>query len=156
MISVKPSIPSKSLSKDIKKGRLGSGSSLFATLIHEAGHGIGLSHPHDSGLGGSMSGVYPGLVSGDAFGEFGTGLWGLTQTPYTIMTYKRGYTNQFIDQSYEKAKSFALASCGGDTPETYQKLTKQEGGEPDWEEIANQIALGHELASQPSRKKGRE
>ena len=63
--------------KDIKKGRLGAGSGLFATLIHEAGHGIGLSHPHDSGLGGSMSGVYPGLVSGDAFGRFGTGLWGL-------------------------------------------------------------------------------
>ena len=56
----------------------------------------------------------------------------------------------------EKAKSFALASCGGDTPETYQKLRKQEGGEPDWEELAIQIALGHELASQPLRKKGRD
>ena len=56
----------------------------------------------------------------------------------------------------EKAKSFVLASCGGDTPETYQKLRKQEGGEPDWEELAIRIALGHELASQPLRKKGRE
>ena len=56
----------------------------------------------------------------------------------------------------EKAKSFVLASCGGDTPETYQKLRKQEGGEPGWEELAIQIALGHELASQPLRKKGRE
>ena len=41
-------------------------------------------------------------------------------------------------------------------PETYQKLRKQEGGEPDWEELAIQIALGHELASQPLRKKGRD
>ena len=56
----------------------------------------------------------------------------------------------------EKAKSFVLASCGGDTPETYQKLRKQEGGEADWEELAIQIVLGHELASQPLRKKGRE
>ena len=36
-----------------------------------------------------------------------------------------------IDQ---KAKSFVLAAHGGDTPETYQMLRKQEGGEPDWEE----------------------
>ena len=56
----------------------------------------------------------------------------------------------------QKAKSVVLASCGEDTPETYQKLRKQEGGEPDWEELAIQIALGHELASQPLRKKWRE
>ena len=54
-----------------------------------------------------MSGVYPGLVSGDAFGEFGTGLWGLTQTPYTIMSYKRGYTNQLIDQNSQIYKDNA-------------------------------------------------
>ena len=36
-----------------------------------------------------------------------------------------------IDQ---KAKSFVLAAHGGDNPETYQMLRKQEGGEPDWEE----------------------
>ena len=47
-----------------------------------------------------------------------------------------------------KAKSFVLAACGGDTPETYQKLRQQEGGEPDWEELAIDIALGHELSRQ--------
>ena len=56
----------------------------------------------------------------------------------------------------EKAKPFVLAVCRGDTFKTYQKLREQEGGEPDWEELAFQIALGHESASQPLRKKGRE
>ena len=54
----------------------------------------------------------------------------------------------------EKAKSFVLAAYGGDTSQTYRKLREQEGGEPDWEELAIRIALGHELASQPLRKKG--
>ena len=55
----------------------------------------------------------------------------------------------------EKAKSFVLAAYGGDTSQTYQKLREKEGGEPDWEELAIRIALGHEFASQPLRKKGR-
>ena len=55
----------------------------------------------------------------------------------------------------EKAKSFVLAAYGGDTSQTYRKLREQEGGEPDWEELAIRIAFGHELASQPLRKKGR-
>ena len=54
----------------------------------------------------------------------------------------------------EKAKSFVLAAYGGDTSQTYQKLKEKECGEPDWEELAIRIALGHELASQPLRKKG--
>ena len=49
-----------------------------------------------------------------------------------------------------------LAAHGGDTPETYQKLREQAGGEPDWEELAINIALMHELSSQPLRKKGRQ
>lgn len=77
-------------------GSLGSGRGAYATIIHEACHGLGLSHPHDSGLGGSMSGVFPGLVPNDSFGFYGTGLFGLTQSPYTIMSYKRGYTNTTI------------------------------------------------------------
>ena len=55
----------------------------------------------------------------------------------------------------KKVKSFVLASCGVDTSETYQKLIKFEGEEPYWEELAIQIVLGQELASQPLRKKGR-
>jgi len=89
--------------EDEAEGRLGRGYSTYATAVHEAGHGLGLSHPHDSGLGGSMSGVFPGLVPVDAFGKYGTGLWGLTQTPYTIMSYKRGYTNTTIT-SEDQAK----------------------------------------------------
>ena len=38
---------------------------------------------------------------------FGTGLGGLAQSPYTIMTYKRGYTNQFIDQNSQISKDNA-------------------------------------------------
>lgn len=77
-------------------GKLGPGFSTYSTVIHEAGHGLGLSHPHDSGLGGSLSGVFPGLVPVDAFNNYGVGLWGLNQTPFTIMSYKRGYTNPTI------------------------------------------------------------
>ena len=31
----------------------------------------------------------------------------------------------------QKAKDFVLAAHGGDTPEIYQKLREQAGGEPD-------------------------
>ena len=55
----------------------------------------------------------------------------------------------------QKAKDFVLAAHGGDTPETHQKLREQAGGEPDWEELAINIALMHELSSQPLRKRGR-
>ena len=55
----------------------------------------------------------------------------------------------------QKAKAFVLAAHGGDTPETHQKLREQAGDEPDWEELAINIALMHELSSQPVRKKGR-
>ena len=55
----------------------------------------------------------------------------------------------------QKAKDFVLAAHGGDTPEIYQKLREQAGGEPDWEVLATNIAFMHELASQPKRKKGR-
>ena len=57
-----------------------------------------------------------------------------------------------IDQ---KAKSFVLAAYGGDNPETYQMLRKQEGGEPDWEELVIRIALSHELASKLLREANR-
>ena len=78
---------------------LGEGTSFFATAVHETGHGIGLSHPHDRGLGVSSSGVFPGLKSGDSFGDMSLGLFGLVQTPFTIMSYKRGYTNPTINNN---------------------------------------------------------
>ena len=67
------------------------GSSFFSTAIHEIGHGIGLSHPHDAGLGSVPSGVFPGLTPEDRFANYGTGLYALNQTPFTNMTYVRGY-----------------------------------------------------------------
>ena len=58
----------------------------------------------------------------------------------------------FFDQ---KAKDFVLAAHGGDTPETYQKLREQAGGQPDLEVLAKSIAFMNKLASQPKRKRER-
>ena len=68
--------------------KIGSFSSQFlSTIIHEIGHGIGMSHPHDSGLGSVPSGIFPGIQAGDPFASNGTGLYGLNQNVYTIMSY---------------------------------------------------------------------
>lgn len=81
------------IQRELKPGGsgVGPGSSFFGTAIHEIGHGIGLSHPHDAGLGSVPSGVFPGLTPDDSFGNYGTGLYALNQTPFTIMTYVNGY-----------------------------------------------------------------
>ena len=55
----------------------------------------------------------------------------------------------------QKAKDFVLAAHGGDTPETYQKLRGQAGGQPDLEVLAKSIAFMNKLASQPKRKRER-
>ncbi|WP_461555735.1 bluetail domain-containing putative surface protein, partial [Synechococcus sp.] len=65
------------------------GSDFLETAIHEIGHGIGLKHPHDDGLGNPMP-IFPGLVDGDAFARTGYGLHALNQNVYTIMSYNRG------------------------------------------------------------------
>lgn len=72
------------------------GSSTFSTAVHEIAHGLGLSHPHDYGLGLAGSGVFPGLVPNDAFAIHSEGVYGLTQSPFTIMSYKRGYADRYI------------------------------------------------------------
>lgn len=87
---------------------VGRGSTTFATAVHEVGHGIGLSHPHDSGLGIATSGVFPGLTAGDSFGNFGTGLYGLVQTPFTVMSYKRGYTSRYINDDAQLEADIAV------------------------------------------------
>lgn len=71
------------------------GYSFLETAIHEIGHGIGLSHPHDGGLdplnpSPIFVGLNPVLAAGDQFGVFGYGLFGQNQTPNTIMSYNRG------------------------------------------------------------------
>ena len=65
------------------------GSNFLETAIHEIGHGIGLKHPHDPGLGYPMP-IFPGLVYNDAFAFAGYGLYGLNQNIYTIMSYNAG------------------------------------------------------------------
>lgn len=70
-------------------GPTSKGSDFLETAIHEIGHGIGLKHPHDDGLGNPMP-IFPGLVDGDAFARTGYGLYGLNQNTYTIMSYNRG------------------------------------------------------------------
>ena len=88
---------------DIEKKNIQPGSALRAVLIHEIGHGLGLSHPHDSGIGFQASGVFPGLVPFDTAGHYGNGLQGMTQQAYTIMSYKRGYTNPTITDTKEQS-----------------------------------------------------
>ena len=71
------------------------GYSFLETAIHEIGHGIGQSHPHDGGLdplnpSPLFVGLNPKFAAGDQFGVFGYGLFGLNQNPNTIMSYNRG------------------------------------------------------------------
>ena len=63
--------------------------SFIEVIIHEIGHGIGMSHPHDQGLGSVPSGIFPGITRGDSAAINGTGLYGLNQNVYTIMSYNR-------------------------------------------------------------------
>ncbi|MCX5929745.1 MAG: hypothetical protein NTY40_08445, partial [Synechococcus sp. LacPavin_0920_WC12_MAG_50_7] len=77
------------ITSKFKDGPTLKGSSFFETTIHEIGHGIGLKHPHDIGLGSPMT-IFPGLVNGDQFARTGYGLYGLNQNVYTIMSYNRG------------------------------------------------------------------
>jgi len=55
----------------------------YVTLIHEFGHGLGLSHPHDGG--GSSSTLTGVTSSGD------TGAFDLNQGVYTTMSYVDGW-----------------------------------------------------------------
>ena len=68
------------------------------------------------------------------------------------MTDNRFMFLRFPDE--ERARDFVLAAHGGDAYEAYEKLCERYNGEPDWEELATNIAFMHELASQPKRKKG--
>jgi hypothetical protein len=67
---------------------LAQGGFSFVTLIHEFGHGHGMSHPHD---GGGRSGVMNGVVAeGPAF-DYTTGDFDLNQGVYTMMSYEDGW-----------------------------------------------------------------
>ena len=51
----------------------------FLTLVHELGHGFGLSHPHDNG---GNSSLFPGVSTSADLGDNN-----LNQNVYTVMTY---------------------------------------------------------------------
>ncbi len=73
----------------------------FSTIIHEAGHALGLAHPH---LDGGDVQVMQGVVS--EFDSFGTFL--LNQQVYTIMSYNDGWPAELgppINAAFGHARS---------------------------------------------------
>jgi serralysin len=65
----------------------------FVTLIHELGHGLGLSHPHTNEGGSS---IYPGVTSANDTGDYG-----LNQGVYTTMSYNDGLVHSGGDPGTE-------------------------------------------------------
>ena len=65
-------------------GNLDRGGWGYVTLMHETLHGLGLSHPHDTG---GASTVFTGVTS--AFFDYGKG--NLNQGIFTTMSYNSGY-----------------------------------------------------------------
>jgi hypothetical protein len=88
--------------------------SFLETIIHEVGHGIGMSHPHDSGLGSVPSGIFPGLQAEDSYAANGTGLFGLNQNVYTIMS-----SNSRVDSNGSPDEVYAV------TPMALETLSAQ-------------------------------
>ncbi len=85
------------------------GSSFLEVAIHEIGHGLGLSHPHDRGLDkNNPSPVFPGLNPflgyGDRFGSLGYGLYGANQMAFTVMSYNRGVAFDESNQQLPNAR----------------------------------------------------
>jgi Ca2+-binding RTX toxin-like protein len=76
-----------------QNGGLEQGGYAFYTLVHEFGHGMGLSHPHDNGGG---SGVMPGVFS--AFNSYGA--FDLNQGVYTVMSYNPGWALNAANAPY--------------------------------------------------------
>ncbi|MFK7754847.1 MAG: M10 family metallopeptidase [Sedimentitalea sp.] len=64
-------------------GLLEKGAYGYSNFIHEFGHGLGLSHPHDNG---GTSAVFAGVTNSGTFGDFG-----LNQEAFTVMSYNKGF-----------------------------------------------------------------
>jgi serralysin len=61
----------------------------FPTLLHEFGHGLGMSHPHDNG---GRSSIMRGAGGGTAGIGGGFGDFDLSQQVHTIMSYNDGWS----------------------------------------------------------------
>lgn len=64
-------------------GLLEAGSYGYSNFVHEIGHGLGLSHPHDNG---GTSSIFPGVRTSGQFGDLG-----LNQEVFTVMSYNKGW-----------------------------------------------------------------
>ena len=64
-------------------GLLEAGSYGYSNFVHEMGHGLGLSHPHDNGGGSS---IFPGVRGSGDLGELA-----MNQEIWTVMSYNKGW-----------------------------------------------------------------
>lgn len=64
-------------------GLLEPGAYGYSNFVHEMGHGLGLSHPHDNG---GTSIIFPGVTSSGSFGDLN-----LNQEIWTVMSYNKGW-----------------------------------------------------------------
>lgn len=71
-------------SAGLKPGGLG-----YAVLLHELGHGLGLSHPHGSDFPADAT-AFPGVFTDTDFGQYN-----LNQGIFTAMTYNDGWPQRF-------------------------------------------------------------
>jgi serralysin len=79
---------------------LAPGGFTFVTLIHELGHGHGLSHPHDTG---GRSSVMRGVTSNGPVAAYTLGDFDLNQGVFTMMSYEDGWQRSPYGQASTNA-----------------------------------------------------